>query len=152
MITLDYLLDTRWASRNASVDLAGADEMTLRYDVLLGDVIFIVNEADFSAKWGWVPIVDFAACLRYIVHELHEKNSPEDKFVFTESDATICFKREGSEVNVSTNYTTGEASVPLDELRTAIDSFAQRVNRELCEKYPALSRNEALRRLLSAPL
>jgi hypothetical protein len=152
MITLDYLLDTRWASRNASVDLAGADEMTLRYDVLLGDVIFIVNEADFSAKWGWVPIVDFAACLRYIVHELDERRSAEQIFEYTESDATICFKREGSEVIISANYATGEARVPLNELKTSVDSFVERVNRELCERYPALTRNEALHRLLAARL
>ena len=152
MMTLDYWLDPRWNRENESVDLASADETSLCYRVLLGDVIFKVNEADFSARWGWVPIVHFAACLRYIVHELDEKHSVEAKFEFTESDATIWFKREESEVNISTNYATGEARIALDELKTSVDCFAQRVNRELCEKYPALNRNEALRRLLSATL
>ena len=136
MITLDYWLDPRWNRENESVDLASADEGALCYDVLLGDVIFIVNEADFSAKWGWVPIVDFAACLRRVVFELKEGRSAEETFEFTESDDTIWFKREGSEVNISTSYATGEARVALDELKTSVDYFVQRVSPRTLSEIP----------------
>jgi hypothetical protein len=65
-IIFDYKLSSEWNRRTQTVDLRGADEMTLRYDCFLGDVVFSVDEADFSARWDWVPVFDFALSLRAI--------------------------------------------------------------------------------------
>jgi hypothetical protein len=55
VIELSYNLSSSWNAKALDVDWADPDETTLRYRVLLGDQIFVVNGADFSAKWGWIP-------------------------------------------------------------------------------------------------
>jgi hypothetical protein len=135
MLTFDYVLDPAWD--RAEVDLAAADEMVLRYDCFLGDVVFVVGEADFSARWGWVPILDFAVALDGIVDLL----VGEGRFEFTESDAAIDFRRDGDVVQVSTNYMPGSAVVPLVELQAATDAFLRRVVADLTARHPELARN-----------
>jgi hypothetical protein len=63
MIHLSYRLSDESCAKNALIDWATADEMTLRYYVFFGDQIFVIDGADFSARWGWVTILDFAAGL-----------------------------------------------------------------------------------------
>lgn len=64
----------------------------------LGDVIFIVYEVDLSARWGWVPVLDFALGLDAIVDALAPEGAGDEVFEFTESDATIVFRRDGDKV------------------------------------------------------
>jgi hypothetical protein len=148
MVTIDYKLSPSWNARMSEVALASADEMELRYDLLLGDIVLKVDGHDFSAKWHWVPIVDFATSLGQLPKELLSDNAIESILDFTESDATLRFKREGEVVIVSADYAPGEARVLLEEFNSAVDSFVRRVGRELCDQYPALRTNEAFRRFL----
>jgi len=59
MITLDYRLSPLPGDRTDR-ELVSASESELRYSLFLGDVVFRVGDADFSANWGWVPVLDFA--------------------------------------------------------------------------------------------
>ncbi|MBV9391756.1 MAG: hypothetical protein JOY96_07695, partial [Verrucomicrobia bacterium] len=42
-------------------DLSSADETTLRYEVVQGDIILEHANVDLSAKWSWIPLIDFTA-------------------------------------------------------------------------------------------
>jgi hypothetical protein len=148
MIVLDYQLSPSWNAKTSETDLASVDEMALRYQLLLGDVVLKANAHDFSANWGWIPVIDFAAALKHIVVELREDEVRETTFDFTESDATLRFKRAGNALLISSSYTLGEAQVPFKDFATAVDAFACRVGRELREQYPALRKNAALARFL----
>ncbi len=151
MITLNYQLSPSWNRKTNEVDLASADETVLRYEVLLGDVILNANGHDFSAKWGWVPVVDFAASLRHIVNKLNEQNGLETKFEFTESEAALRFKRNDDMVLISASYASGEAHVPLAELTASVESFSRRVASELSQQFPPLCENKPFQQLLSVP-
>src|SRR5688500_9690897 len=98
-ITLGYSLRHEPAP---SVDLAGANEQTLHYDLFLGDIVFRVNEIDMSADWGWIPIIDFARCLYHIAKEL--ESGCQDSFEFTESEHRIEFIPQHSDVEIRTTY------------------------------------------------
>jgi len=58
-ITLDYRLFSRPGDRTDR-DLIAATEGDLRYSHFTSDVVFRVCDADFSANWGWVPVLDLA--------------------------------------------------------------------------------------------
>jgi hypothetical protein len=152
MLTLDYELSPSWKMVSDQTDLANADEMDLRYSVLLGDVVFKEGSHDFSARWGWVPIVDFAASLRGIAAGLDERDCAEATFEFTESDATLSFRRKGEAILITSSYSLGEARVPLRDLVAAVDAFAGRVARELSQRYSSLARNASFSRLFSGAL
>jgi hypothetical protein len=51
MITLSYSLAVEWRQPEPE-SWHAVDQMPLRYDYFLGDLIFVVDSADFSAKWG----------------------------------------------------------------------------------------------------
>jgi hypothetical protein len=149
MLTLDYELSPSWNVTTDQTDLTSAGEMELRYNVLLGDVVFKEGSHDFSARWGWVPIIDFAASLKTIAAELGERDGSEVTFEFTESDATLRFRRKGEAVLISCSYQSGEARVPLHDFVKSTNDFTRRVARELCERYSTLARNASFSRLLA---
>ncbi len=119
--------------------------------MLLADIVFDVAGHDFSPTWDRIPVVDFAASLRDIVGELSSNYEIESILDFTESDATLRFRRDGEVVTVSADYAPGEARVSFEEFKSAVGNFVRRVGRELCDQYPSLRRNEAFLRLLPVP-
>jgi hypothetical protein len=138
-IVLDYSLSPAGRTGAAGVDLRTADEAVLRYSCFPGDVVLVVGEADFSARWGWVPVLDFAMSLRTIAGALLDSGT--QTFEFTESDAEIIFTRVGAAVEITANYASASSSVPYAELAVAAEGFLARVVRELVGDHPALAEN-----------
>jgi hypothetical protein len=148
---LDYSIDPSWKRQWTSRDLRSADEMELRYDCFLGDISFEINGTDFSARWGWVPVLDFALALRAITSALAE--SDHETFEFTESDATIEFTKRNGKIRLEAGYADASADVDYAELSLEAERFAARLLRELGEEHPGLRENpliEELSRSLSS--
>ena len=135
---LDYRLSEEWDEN--STDLATADETDLRYFAATGDIILREGEIDLSARWGWIPLIDFALALREIAEALSETDESET-FEFTDSDATIQFERKAQELVVSASYVRGEFRVPLTVFTEQVKDFGRRLDRELLAKRPALGLN-----------
>ncbi len=140
MITLGYELSPSWNRRAGAVDLRVADEMTLRYDCFLGDVVFEVDGADLGARWGWVPVLDFALSLRAIAGGLVV--DARETFEFTESDAAIEFERQAENVTLEASYAPARAVVSHVELSLQAERFLARVVNDLTRSYPELSDNK----------
>jgi hypothetical protein len=143
VIDLSYNLSPAWKESAASTDWSRVDETTLRYKAFLGDQIFVVNGADFSARWGWVPILDFAACLVAIIKGL-EAGESELLFEFTESDAQLQFNGQGENVLITASYSKDKATVRFDELKAAVNLYADRVLSEAVNLHPGLKANRSL--------
>lgn len=148
MIVLDYKLSSPWNDKAKwPSDFSSVDEMALRYDLLLGDVVLKTDTCDFSAKWGWVPVVDFAVSLRQIVNVLSEHNNTEATFEFTESNAIIRFKQEEGTVRITANYVTCDAYVSFAQLQTTVKEFVDRIGCEFAQQYGSLNKNPSFLRL-----
>ena len=139
---LDYRLHEGETS-----DWSSVTEEDLRYRVALGDLIFRVGEKDFSAAWGWIPLVDLAASFSAIARKLASE-SVKEAFEFTESDAWIRFERKADQVIVSASYQPDSAETTLHKLTTEIERFSEKLAAELTAKHPTLSRNQDFHRLL----
>jgi hypothetical protein len=143
MVHLDFAISERsdtlfW--RDPSI----ASEAELRYDFLLGDLFIRVDALDFSAPWGWIPLLDAAACLYGAVQDL-EAGQQRSQFVFTENAETISFERESLErVSVSCTYVSGRTSVAIRELHFATVNFSRRLLNEAITRYPTLRLNSRL--------
>jgi hypothetical protein len=145
MFTLDYQLAPIAATKAQGVDMAAADSASLRYHLFPGDVVVRGKEADFSTRWGWVQILDFALSLKAIETMLERER--EARFEFTESSATLEFQLENDGVSVSSTYAPGVLRVPSSEFREQVQRFVQKVVRDLCERFPRLAENGEIRRL-----
>jgi hypothetical protein len=135
---LDYRLSEDW-DENSS-DLAAADETELRYYVATGDIIVRNDQADLSARWGWIPLIDFALALRKIAATLTIEEGRET-FEFTESDATLQFDRHGHGMTITGSYAAGEISVSFTVFVDQAKDFARRLDAELVAKRPELKLN-----------
>lgn len=150
IIILDYRLVRAWREDWPSPDLSTASPMDLRYDPFVGDIVLRIGDADFSAPWGWVPLIDFAAALDLIVRKL--PRTQEEGFDFTESGATLRFVLDGDLVTVTANYVWDRmsATTSYDELRKAATHFLDGLLSDLCNRHPDLERNPEIQRLLGS--
>ncbi len=146
MVDIDYRLSLDWAVKPGGVNLSEADEMTLRYSVFLGDVIFKVDGVDFSTHWGWVPILDFAICLLSVLEDL-SAGKEQSSIEFTESEAELVFRRRDGLVLIISNYNSHQASANYRELEDASVAFSIKVFSDFQRLNPEASRNTAIRRL-----
>jgi hypothetical protein len=144
-IALDYTLDPSWKRDWEQLDLSSVDESTLHYNCFLGDVAFMVNGISFGTKRGWVPVLDFALCLRESVRAL--TNGDHATFEFTESGDTIEFTRHNDEIDVESSYTAPRAQTSYVELSREVERFVVRVLDELQEAYPELRDNPLIQDL-----
>ena len=135
---LDYRLSEEWDED--AMDLSTVAEADLRYYVAPGDIILRADQADLSAIWGWIPLIDFALALREIAEALAAAEGNET-FEFTESEATLNFERQGQLVVISGSYAPGEVIVPLPVFREQVRDLARRLDAELLAKHPELGRN-----------
>ncbi len=143
MIHLDYSLEPAELRRLKGVDLASATRTQLDYYLFCGNVVFRIDDAVFDASWGWVPILDFAARLYELVHDL--RNSTRQYLEFTESEARISLHLRGDRVEVTTNYVPSRAETSLDALQEVATAFLHRVLKDLRLHWPDIARNPAFR-------
>jgi hypothetical protein len=141
---LDYRLN-----EDSGTDWSSVTEEDLRYRVALGNLVFHIGDKDFSADWGWIPLIDLAASFAEIIRKL-EGGSPSETFEFTESDAWIRLERMGEKVLVSTSYSEGVAEIALHSASAAVKSFRERLRSELDRRHPQAAHNSAVRKLLGA--
>ena len=93
---LDYRLSEDWDEN--STDLAAADETDLRYYAATGDIILRKDQVDLSARWGWIPLVDFALALREIAEALAGLGGKQNVRVYRIGrDAAIRQARAGND-------------------------------------------------------
>lgn len=145
MITLDFTFSPEWESQQRQ-DLARADNIDVHYRIILGNIFVKINGINFSASWGWVPLLDFVYCINNIIISLKE-GAVESEFEFTESDAKLRFIREGGIVKISANYADGVASVPLVDLADEVASLSKRMKLAVEERYPSLVQNAYYREI-----
>lgn len=136
-IVLDYCLSPGWRNQLSSVDLQRASVEDLRYRFFLGDVFFKIGSTDFSAPWGWVPVLDFAIGLLYTVRTLAD--SAQVQFEFTESEATLAFERIGEQIQIVASYSTDSVLILYEQLQQAVERFARKVLSDLESQDPTLS-------------
>ena len=97
----------------------------LRYALFVGDVEMVVGDCNLGTEWGWVPILDFAASLAWVLGDL--KRSGVSRFEFTESNAVIDFRVEGDTVYVSPSYVECAGTCSFRDFAKAVAGFVRRV-------------------------
>jgi len=148
MLFLDYSLEPTASRKLVAVDLARASPEELRYELFLGNAYLrdSTEQIDFSAAWGWVPILDFALGLKAVSEALNAENNV--KFEFTESDAVINFERLGDDVEITASYASGLIRLSHAQFRAQAVAFSRRVVNELCTQNLQLAANPEIRRHL----
>jgi hypothetical protein len=126
---------------------AEATAEDLRYRLVLGDLLLTVGDHDYSAEWGWIPLLDTLAAVSSIIQHL-EHYPGKRSFEFTESDATLEFSRHGDEIHLKASYRPAAAAASIADWKKAVADFGQRLRAEVLTGYPELAQNREFKRLL----
>ncbi len=142
MVQLDFAITATWSPAVLPIPVS-PDEMLLRYDFVLGDLLFKVGGTDLSTKC--TPLLDVAAGLRLAIDRL-AAGSAQVSFDFTEG-GEIDFRADGRGcVCLSATYAEGQGCAMLTDLRVAVLDFVERVLDAAIEAYPDLAGNASLLR------
>jgi hypothetical protein len=141
MITFNYSISKSWDTNSHQINLSSADEMTIRYNLFLGDIVMQIETCDFSTNWGWVPVLDFIISLNDIICELNKHSHFEIIFEFTESEANIKFERDGIFLLVSASYVQGTSKVLFDDFSIELEVFTSRVIKDILNNFPESKNN-----------
>ena len=140
---LDYRLSEDWDEN--STDLAAADETDLRYYAAIGDVILRNDQTDLSARWGWIPLIDFALAMREISEGSGSRRRETRRSSLLSPTRHFDFERRGQEMTVSGSYATGEIVVPFAAFIEQAADFARRLDEEVRAKRPDLNSIRSIR-------
>lgn len=119
-------------------DVKNMDEMTLRYELFLGSLWLEKDEKKLSMDWKWIPLLDFALCMNVISTQLNKQVKGEEVFDFTESDATIVFRREEDTCEITASISDISLPVSFTEFQEAVQLFCKRVISDILSKNKAL--------------
>lgn len=142
-------VDIQKYSDTTDIDWRAVGEVLLSYDLLVGDFTFVVDDADFSTDWGWVPTLDFAIAMRIFGDQLPQTHS--ELFEFTDSDHTIKFDVLNSGIlRIEASYVDAVGYVALEEFRGATADLLERTRATVEAAAPGLLENRHYKRLLGS--
>lgn len=150
MLDLSYRLLTPCEEFPDPDDLAKATEVDFRFRVALGDLILAAPATDFSARWGWVPLIDFGASVHEILNHL-KRGGARSQFEFTESEATLTFVRHETGLVITASYAPGQIQIPIGSFEERLRRFEGELRADLVKHQPALDRHPVFNRLLPNP-
>jgi hypothetical protein len=140
MINIDYSLNYADLNKLETYDLSKVDLTHLDYYLFTGDIIFKINEMDFSVNWGWIPILGFAMQLYDISKKI--SSAKVSKLNFTESDDDIFFEMSNNDdVRITASYVGSNAIISVVELHRETRDFLIKVLYDLENRWSDLSDN-----------
>jgi hypothetical protein len=137
MIKLDFQPSIAWSASCSDPDTADLGD--LRYCIFLGDVVLKIDDQDFSALWGWIPLLDFSISLVCMLRNLPD--SGIEVYEFTESVAELRLTMAKSSVEVTCNYADAIAQVAYDDFRQEAERYGSAVFDAAVTSIPGLARN-----------
>ncbi|HEY2584117.1 MAG TPA: hypothetical protein VGI43_20080 [Mucilaginibacter sp.] len=92
----------------------------LRYNFLLGNVVFSSDEVKIEMEWHWIPLLDFSLCLSYIANALSNKEKASECFDFTESGETLEFSRDKANLKIVPSFCSNIIEITFDEFNKEV--------------------------------
>jgi len=133
---------------NYTENLKAVDEMTLRYEFFLGSLWFEKDDKKIAMDWEWIPLLDFALCLHTLCGHLDKQPKGEEVFDFTESDATVSFRREEDKCELFTSFSDSSLMMSFPEFQEAVQLFCKKVIADILSKNAGLDNNRVFKKAL----
>lgn len=124
------------------------DETALRYELFLGSFRLEKDDKTLSVDWNWIPLLDFALCLQTICNRLNKQAGGEEIFDFTESDATITFRRNEDKCEIFTSFSDTSFMMNYPEFQEAVRLFSKKVITDILSKNEKLKDNRVFKKAL----
>lgn len=104
-------------------EIESMSEEDIRYSFLLGNITLVSSDVKIEMEWEWIPLLDFAYCLKEIKSNLKKNNSTKESFEFTENAETLEFIRKENELKISASFSSIIIMTDWDIFEKAVDDF-----------------------------
>lgn len=95
----------------------------IQHSFLLGNVSLHSCNAEIKMEWEWIPLLDFAYCLRVIVNNLSANDTAKEYFEFTENAETIEFSRQKEQIKITASFSSIVVETILADFEKAVYDF-----------------------------
>jgi hypothetical protein len=130
-------------------DIATASRGDLLWFFFPSSVGIRTDGVELATTFEWVPVLHFALSMFHVCRTLTEEATAEARYIFTEADEWLQFRRRDDTVMIESSFSPVVMSCTLDELRRAVKDFGSTVISRLCSSYPALSRTDLVREMVA---
>jgi hypothetical protein len=125
-----------------------ASENDLRYNHLLGNLVFQTPEHKLVMNWGWIPLLDFAICVNAISKNLCQSTKSREIFDFTEADKKLDFERSHDRVYIRGSFSDTELDLDFSVFQKGVDQFYASLLNEIISKRKGMTKNYFFSQLL----
>jgi hypothetical protein len=105
------------------IDYKIVDDLTIRYNLFLGNVFLQKNSKKIDLNWEWIPLLDFAICLKSICLTFANKKILIKEFEFTESDDVLIFEKKINEIIITTSYSNEKLIINYKQFLLEVKRF-----------------------------
>lgn len=78
--------------------------------------------------WDWIPLLDFANCLKMITKSLLSNEVCEEYFEFTENDEKLVFSRQLTEVRIYSTFSSVVIDTTIADFEKAVCDFHRSIS------------------------
>ena len=98
-------------------------EIDIRYGFLAGSIILSTSDAKIEMEWEWIPLLDFAYCMKKIVSNLKTNGTSKEYFEFTENAETLEFLRCEKQLTISASFSPVIIITDWEIFEKAVNDF-----------------------------
>ncbi len=109
-------------------------EKEIQYNFLLGNITLFSSDTKIEIEWEWVPLLDFAYCLKEIVSNLKINAVAKEYFEFTENAETLEFSRQAEQLNIIASFSSTIIETTLAAFEKAVSNFHSAISKYIQEK------------------
>lgn len=126
------------------------DEFALRYSLFNGSVNMRTedNGVNIAMSWEWIPLLDFALSLRYIMSIFQINCIKRERFEFTESDSTILFAKHGNIINITASFSAESIVISDRDFYKGVTDFFNQLKHDIEGIYPEIRKNVIYKQLV----
>jgi hypothetical protein len=95
----------------------------IRDNFLLGNLILLSPNTRIEMEWEWIPLLDFAYCLKEIVSNLKNNDYSKEYFEFTENAETLEFSRQKEGLKIGASFSSVVIETTLISFEKAVYDF-----------------------------
>lgn len=118
------MLEIKYEIQNESLgNLGNLSEIDIRYNFLLGKIMFVTSNATIKIDWDWIPLIDFSYSLNEILQNLNVNEYLDEYFEFTENSENIGFIREKECLQITTSFDPIVIKIAFTEFARAVKKF-----------------------------
>ncbi|MCE6991160.1 hypothetical protein [Dyadobacter sp. CY323] len=104
-------------------DVRNITEDEIHYDFLLGSLSLLASDAEIDMEWDWIPLLDFAYCMKEIVFALKKYDVAFEIFEFTENSEILKFSLHNDQLKVSASFSSIFIDTSLTDFESAVMDF-----------------------------